>query len=112
MVVHTPTKLEVLRQTAAERRANNEEVPPSVIAAAATDLLAAEGQDAALLEGAVGGVDPANLDQVADDLLALDGARTDALDPARDREDGVVDANVTIRKVKTAPTLDLSLIHI
>ena len=36
MVVHTPTKLEALRQTAAERRAANDgSVPPSVAAAAA-----------------------------------------------------------------------------
>ena len=33
MVVHTPSKLDVLRQTAAERRSNTQEVPPSVIAA-------------------------------------------------------------------------------
>ena len=38
MVVHTPTKLDVLRQTAAERRAANGDgtVPPSVAAAAAS----------------------------------------------------------------------------
>ena len=35
MVVHTPSKLDVLRQTAAERRAADAGVPPSVAAAAA-----------------------------------------------------------------------------
>ena len=47
MVVHTPTKLEVLRQTAAERRAANGDgaVPPSV--AAAADAAARSVGDAA-----------------------------------------------------------------
>ena len=59
MVVHSPSKLDLLRQTAAERRAADE-VPPSVRAAA---LDAAAG-DAA--------VTPAAVDQLADGVV--DGA--------------------------------------
>ena len=40
MVVHTPSKLDVLRQTAAERRSTGAGVPPSVQAAGAQGAVA------------------------------------------------------------------------
>ena len=92
MVVHTPSKLDILRQTAAERRAAEDGVPPSVAAAAAAagisvgdernpavasgldaaaDAAAVAAADADRFLGAVGGADPVvPAARAADDPLA------------------------------------------
>ena len=61
MVVHTPTKLEALRQSAAVRRAAAAEVPPSVLAAAQdAGVTDAPGQD--LVAGGLVSEDPVEHD--------------------------------------------------
>ena len=101
MVVHTPTKLEVLRQTAAERRAANGDgaVPPSVVAAAD----AAAGAPAAV--GDLMG-DPADTTPLANNSLTQDfaawngnvppGIEVDAEVHERDQEQQI-NSNVTTR---------------
>ena len=108
MVVHTPTKLDALRQTAAERRAAGDAgtVPPSVAAAAAAAAVDQVGGTAA--PGA-SGVPTGTLledlpDRPADDpreLAAGNGIAPPSIevDAAREQEQHV-DANVTVRRVK------------
>ena len=135
MVVHTPTKLEVLRRTAADRRAST--VPPSVAAAAAA--AAAGVADAAGAAGAttppdgdlLGGLDQEDPREQpacpADDPLAHEfDAWNGVHPPGIEVRDSVAAAgagreeehvNVTTRDKRTATTSDkkdedLSLIHI
>ena len=107
MVVHTPTKLEVLRQTAAERRAAADgDVPPSVAAAAAISI-----EDTETVDGAVGAVDEevGGVDRPADDPLAHEFAAWNGNVPPGIEVDAVVHAatgqeqhvNVTTRKKYT-----------
>ena len=109
MVVHTPTKLEVLRQTAAERRAASEgEVPPSVAAAAAAaaaDAGAPTTEDQAALQADL--LDD-RMDRPADDPLSLEFAAWNGVAPPgsqietqaeieTERGQGI-NSNVTTRK--------------
>ena len=107
MVVHTPTKLEVLRQTAAERRAAADgDVPPSVAAAAAVSI-----EDTETVDAAVGAVDEevGGVDRPADDPLAHEFAAWNGNVPPGIEVDAVVHAatgqeqhvNVTTRKKYT-----------
>ena len=72
MVVHTPSKLEVLRQTAAQRRAGTDgDVPPSVAAATAAAAASATAQTSAAADGDfLGGFDTEEADQ---DFAAWNG---------------------------------------
>ena len=128
MVVHTPTKLDVLRQTAAERRAagrdaEGEDVPPSV--QAATQDAAVDGAGAVVppqgdVVGVQDGVVPETVDKVnvlhGEDLV-LPTAVGDAADDIRGAH---IEADVIVRTPGNIPPLPpptqdglgLSLIHI
>ena len=113
MVVHTPTKLDALRQTAAERRAAGD-VPPSVAAADATAAAAATTAGGAVATGDP--LTPADehredLGQeraVEHDFDAWNGDNppgTSSIDAQvhatiEDKEDDEVHDNVTTRRVK------------
>ena len=109
MVVHTPSKLEVLRQTAAQRRTELEgagNVPPSVAAAAAA---AAESESTSQTETATDGDLLGGLDagDTLHDFAACNGDRpppetVQAEVHAGDREerDNYEHANVTTRRNK------------
>ena len=98
MVVHTPTKLDVLRQTAAERRARDaEDVPPSVQAAAQD--AAVDGAGAALPTQEGGVVAPAGTEDninvlQEEDLVLPTGTGLTADDDERGAH---VDAEVIVR---------------
>ena len=113
MVVHTPTKLDSLRQAAAERRAANyptPDVPPSVLAAGT----GAQDPVAPLLDAAVdpadGGGERHDFDAWNGDLPPGSSIEVQAdLHAAGDEEEehGTHD-NITVRKGKTVPLTNKS----
>ena len=111
MVVHTPTKLDVLRQTAAERRAAGRDadaegdVPPSVVAAsqdAAVDGVGAVAPRGDVLN-ALDDVDPETIDNI-NVLQGEDSVLPTAVgDAADDVRDAHVEADVIVRAPGDVP---------
>ena len=98
MVVHTPSKLDVLRQTAAERRAANGDgtVPPSVAAAAASGTVDTATAAAPAPVGAVGDLMGGDFAQWTDTVQPSIEVDAEVHENEQDREQ--INSNVTTRR--------------